>query len=94
MKLDEKVKNFLIEKGYDPKNGARPLRRAIEDNLESIISEKIRRLFIASGINVNILVKTDMIPTQTDRPLSLETLNRLIPEQSESTLVSKYSLNL
>ncbi|MBP5674918.1 ATP-dependent Clp protease ATP-binding subunit, partial [Candidatus Saccharibacteria bacterium] len=41
LKLDEKVKNFLIEKGYDPKNGARPLRRAIEDNLESIISEKI-----------------------------------------------------
>lgn len=64
------------------------------DYLPTIISEKIRRLFIASGINVNILVKTDMIPTQTDRPLSLETLNRLIPEQSESTLVSKYSLNL
>ena len=41
LKLDEKVKNFLIEKGYDPKNGARPLRRAIEDYLESLLSEAI-----------------------------------------------------
>ncbi|MBQ6486733.1 ATP-dependent Clp protease ATP-binding subunit [Candidatus Saccharibacteria bacterium] len=41
LKLNENVKNFLIEKGYDPKNGARPLRRAIEDNLESVLSEAI-----------------------------------------------------
>ncbi len=41
LKLDEKIKNFLIEKGYDPKNGARPLRRAIEDYLESLLSEAI-----------------------------------------------------
>ena len=41
LKIDDKVKKFLIDKGYDPKNGARPLRRAIEDNLESIISEAI-----------------------------------------------------
>ena len=27
--------------GYDPKNGARPLRRAIEDNVESLISDSI-----------------------------------------------------
>ena len=41
LKIDDAVKQFLIEKGYDPKNGARPLRRAIEDNLESLLSEAI-----------------------------------------------------
>jgi ATPase AAA-2 domain protein len=41
LKLNDDVKNFLIEKGYDPKNGARPLRRAIEDYLESALSEII-----------------------------------------------------
>ena len=41
LKLDQEVKGWLIEKGYDPKNGARPLRRAIEDNLESLLSEAI-----------------------------------------------------
>lgn len=41
LKLDDKVKKYLIDKGFDPKNGARPLRRAIEDNLESLLSEAI-----------------------------------------------------
>lgn len=37
------AKNYLISKGYDIKNGARPLRRAIEDELESVIAEGILR---------------------------------------------------
>ncbi|MBB1524649.1 ATP-dependent Clp protease ATP-binding subunit [Candidatus Saccharibacteria bacterium] len=41
LKLTKKASDFLIEKGLDPKNGARPLRRAIEDYLESILSEAI-----------------------------------------------------
>lgn len=41
LKLDQKVKDYLIEEGYDPKNGARPLRRMIEDKVESLIAEEI-----------------------------------------------------
>ena len=41
IKIDEKAKNYLIDEGYDPKNGARPLRRKIEDEVESLISEEI-----------------------------------------------------
>ena len=41
LKLDEKVKGYLIEEGYDPKNGARPLRRMIEDKVESLVAEEI-----------------------------------------------------
>lgn len=41
LKLTKKASDLLIEKGFDPKNGARPLRRAIEDYLESILSEAI-----------------------------------------------------
>ena len=41
LKLDEKVKDYLIEEGYDPKNGARPLRRMIEDKVESLVAEEI-----------------------------------------------------
>ncbi len=41
LKIDEKAKDLLIETGYDPKNGARPLRRKIEDEVESLLSEKI-----------------------------------------------------
>lgn len=41
LKVDDKAKDYLIEKGYDPKNGARPLRRVIEDEVESLLSEEI-----------------------------------------------------
>ena len=41
LKVDEAAKNYLIEEGYDPKNGARPLRRKIEDEVESLLSEDI-----------------------------------------------------
>ena len=41
LKVSEEAKNYLIEKGYDPKNGARPLRRKIEEEVESLLSEEI-----------------------------------------------------
>lgn len=41
LKVDKAAKDWLIKKGYDVKNGARPLRRTIEDQLESLISEAI-----------------------------------------------------
>ncbi len=41
LKVTPAVKDYLIDKGYDPKNGARPLRRVIEDEIESLIAEEI-----------------------------------------------------
>ena len=49
LKITPEVKKYLIKIGYDPKNGARPLRRAIEDNLESIISDAIIDGSLQSG---------------------------------------------
>ena len=49
LSLDEKVKHFLIQKGFDPQNGARPLRRAIEDHLESLLSEAIIKGTLKKG---------------------------------------------
>ena len=41
LKFTPSAKAFLIEKGYDPKYGARPLRRAIQTNVEDVLSEKL-----------------------------------------------------
>lgn len=41
LKVDTLAKDYLIKEGYDPKNGARPLRRKIEDEVESLLSEAI-----------------------------------------------------
>ncbi|MBN1124058.1 MAG: ATP-dependent Clp protease ATP-binding subunit [Sedimentisphaerales bacterium] len=41
--LDNSAKEFLIDKGYNPEFGARPLRRAIEHYIEDPLSEKMLR---------------------------------------------------
>ncbi|WP_311145845.1 ATP-dependent Clp protease ATP-binding subunit [Stomatobaculum longum] len=39
LSFDDAAREFLIEKGYDPKYGARPLRRAIQNELEDKLAE-------------------------------------------------------
>jgi ATP-dependent Clp protease ATP-binding subunit ClpC len=43
LELDDAAKTFLMEKGYNPDFGARPLRRAIEQYVEDALSEAILR---------------------------------------------------
>ncbi len=47
--LEDSAKQFLIEKGYNPDFGARPLRRAIEHFVEDALSEAILRGDVHSG---------------------------------------------
>ena len=39
--LNDKVLNFLLDKGYEPEYGARPLRRAVERYLEDPLAEEL-----------------------------------------------------
>jgi len=41
IQLDEKAKDFLVEKGHDTNYGARPMRRAVERFLEDPLAEEI-----------------------------------------------------
>jgi ATP-dependent Clp protease ATP-binding subunit ClpC len=41
IELEQKARDFLIEKGFQPEMGARPIRRVIETYLEDILAEKI-----------------------------------------------------
>ena len=41
--LDEKAEDFLVEKGFDPQYGARPMRRSVEKNLEDPLAEELLR---------------------------------------------------
>jgi ATP-dependent Clp protease ATP-binding subunit ClpC len=43
LNLDEKAKDYLVEKGFDPTYGARPMRRAVERYLEDPLAEEILR---------------------------------------------------
>jgi ATP-dependent Clp protease ATP-binding subunit ClpC len=52
--LDEKAKDFLVEKGYDPTYGARPMRRAVERFLEDPLAEEILRSTLLPNEPVNV----------------------------------------
>jgi len=41
LSIDETAKSFLVDKGYQPEMGARPLRRVIEQHVEDPLAEKI-----------------------------------------------------
>ena len=54
IKVSKKAKEFLTEKGYDPKFGARPLQRVIQKYLEDNIAEEILRSEIQEGDTVAV----------------------------------------
>ena len=65
-RIDDGVKHFLISRGFDPKNGARPLRRAIEDYLESLLSEAIIKGTLKKGDIAVVTVSKNMLKLKTE----------------------------
>lgn len=41
LELSENLRNYIVEKGYDPQYGARPLKRAIQKYIEDVLTEEI-----------------------------------------------------
>ena len=52
--IDEDAKKFVATKGYDVQFGARPLKRAIQNNLEDGISELILGSEMAAGDTIKV----------------------------------------
>ncbi len=50
--LDQSAKEFLVDKGYDEKFGARPLRRAIQKYVEDPLAEEILRGSFKEGTKI------------------------------------------
>src|SRR5213083_1113074 len=54
IELEQSAKEFLIEKGYDPQYGARPMRRAVERYLEDPFAEELLRGNVKGGDVVHV----------------------------------------
>ena len=57
----DSVIEHLSKIGYDEKNGARPLKRAIQNNIEDLVSDEILNGIITTGNNYTIDVVNDEI---------------------------------
>ena len=78
IKLSKKAKDFLAEKGYDKKYGARPLKRTIQKHVEDLIASEILNSMINEGDTINI-----------DHSSGKEELNIKIQNKKESKTSKK-----
>jgi len=54
LQLDSTAREFLVEKGYDPAYGARPMRRAVERHLEDPLAEELLRGALHDGDPIQV----------------------------------------
>ncbi len=74
LQVTPEVKKKLIEEGYDPKNGARPLRRVIEDQIETMIAEAMIEGALEKGNIAKIGLKREKAKSG-ERELTLRVVN-------------------
>ena len=76
LEVGDQAKEFLIDKGYNPEFGARPLRRAIEHYIEDPLSEFV----LAGKFKGKNLIKIDV---QDEEHLKFEGFEKKEPKESE-----------
>ncbi|MBV9127839.1 MAG: ATP-dependent Clp protease ATP-binding subunit [Verrucomicrobia bacterium] len=69
IELDDSAKEFLIEKGYDPTYGARPMRRAVEKFLEDPLAEELLRGGIKAGDTLTVVRDGQKLAFRTAPPI-------------------------
>jgi len=57
LNIRDSVKTYIAEKAYDPKYGARPLRRMIQTRLEDPLAEEILEGAVHSGDTVDVTIR-------------------------------------
>ena len=67
LELSEEAKDLLVEKGWDPAMGARPLRRAIQRYIEDPLADFVLRAELTPGATVMV----DPAPEGDDREVIL-----------------------
>ena len=70
LEVSDEAKVFLIDKGYDEKYGARPLRRAVERYLEDPLAEAILRGEVKKNELITVIVEDDHLDFTQDQPAS------------------------
>jgi ATP-dependent Clp protease ATP-binding subunit ClpB len=61
LKLSEEAKDYIAAVGYDPSYGARPLKRAIQREIENPIANKILEGTFAEGHQISITVEGETL---------------------------------
>ena len=66
--VDDEVKTYLAEKGYDDKMGARPLGRVIQEHIKKPLAEELLFGKLTKGGVVKVGVKNGEIDLKIEGP--------------------------
>ncbi|MFL6519592.1 MAG: ATP-dependent Clp protease ATP-binding subunit [Chthoniobacterales bacterium] len=66
--LDDPAHEFVINKGYDPTYGARPMRRAVERYLEDPLAEELLKGTVKAGDTVEVTVDGEKLAFRAAEP--------------------------
>src|SRR5712691_9401842 len=75
--LDATAVEFLIDKGYDPTYGARPMRRAVEKYLEDPLAEELLRGNIKQGDTLEVHAAGEQLAFKVTQPEQSEWANKV-----------------
>ena len=75
--LSEEAKEYILQKGYKPEFGARPIRRTLQELVENPIAEELLRGNISKGLPILVRVK--------DNKLVFEQVRETLPASSDKT---------
>ena len=67
MQVTDATRDYLAERGFDPKMGASPLRRLNQDEIEDQLSEKLLRNEFGAGDTVELDFIDGSIVVQTPK---------------------------
>jgi ATP-dependent Clp protease ATP-binding subunit ClpC len=73
--ITDEVRDFLIEQGYNPEFGARPLRRAVEQHVEDPLAEEMLRGTFVGKKSIKISIKDNhlfFIPDEEEKEKEAE----------------------
>ncbi len=59
--ISKDVLDFIAEKGNNPKYGARPIKRAIQDYIEDVLADEILSGSLKQGMEVKLKIKDDKV---------------------------------
>ncbi len=59
VEFSQEARDFIVEKGYDPNFGARPLRRALQNHVEDPLAEEILRGNFPAGSTILVTFDTE-----------------------------------
>jgi ATP-dependent Clp protease ATP-binding subunit ClpC len=69
IEVDDDAKRLLVEKGYDPRLGARPMRRVVQRSVENLIAKKMLSGEVQPGSTIRVTIQ-DIEMSESKEPLS------------------------